>query len=128
MLRGNPLMAKFPKYVAEDLGIDLSKSWMIGDSPRDVQAGKAAGCRTILLGEAEPSEEQPDQPADSQQAEFRAENLLEAAEIIIQQDMGSAREQQSWTTKPLRQKPTKIELFHLGNVFDRALIDSPVSI
>ncbi len=93
----------------ENLGIDLSKSWMIGDSPRDVQAGKAAGCRTILLTGAEPSEEQAEKSADSQQAEFRAENLLEAAEIIIQQDMGSAREQQSWTTKPLRQKPTKID-------------------
>lgn len=31
--------------------IDLSQSWMIGDSPSDAQAGKAAGCRTILVGE-----------------------------------------------------------------------------
>jgi len=29
--------------------IDLSKSWMIGDGVIDVQAGRAAGCRTILL-------------------------------------------------------------------------------
>ncbi len=32
--------------------IDLSQSWMIGDSPKDAEAGKAAGCRTILIGEA----------------------------------------------------------------------------
>jgi D-glycero-D-manno-heptose 1,7-bisphosphate phosphatase len=32
-------------------GIDLSQSWMIGDSPKDAEAGKAAGCRTILVGE-----------------------------------------------------------------------------
>ncbi|HPF37405.1 MAG TPA: HAD-IIIA family hydrolase [Phycisphaerae bacterium] len=35
---------------ASDLGLDISKSWMVGDSARDVQAGNEAGCRTILLG------------------------------------------------------------------------------
>ena len=34
---------------ARDLDLDLSKSWMIGDSARDIQAGQAAGCRTILI-------------------------------------------------------------------------------
>ena len=34
---------------AEDFNIDLSKSWMIGDGESDVLAGKAAGCKTILL-------------------------------------------------------------------------------
>lgn len=31
-------------------GIDLSRSYMIGDRWRDVEAGKRAGCTTILLG------------------------------------------------------------------------------
>lgn len=30
-------------------GIDAQQSWMIGDSQRDVEAGKAAGLRTILV-------------------------------------------------------------------------------
>jgi len=34
---------------AKELDIDLARSWMIGDSPTDVQAGINAGCRTILL-------------------------------------------------------------------------------
>jgi len=34
---------------AERHNIDLSESWMIGDHIRDVEAGNAAGCRTILL-------------------------------------------------------------------------------
>ncbi len=34
---------------AERLGLDLSQSWMIGDAPRDIAAGHAAGCRTILF-------------------------------------------------------------------------------
>jgi len=29
--------------------IDLSASWMIGDSEKDVQAGKSAGCKTVLV-------------------------------------------------------------------------------
>ncbi len=32
-----------------DLGIDLGRSWMVGDTDTDVQAGRAAGCRTILV-------------------------------------------------------------------------------
>jgi D-glycero-D-manno-heptose 1,7-bisphosphate phosphatase len=35
---------------AETLGIDLMKSWMIGDGLTDIEAGGKAGCRTILLG------------------------------------------------------------------------------
>ncbi len=32
------------------LGLELSRSWMIGDAPSDVEAGSAAGCRTAYLG------------------------------------------------------------------------------
>jgi D-glycero-D-manno-heptose 1,7-bisphosphate phosphatase len=42
---------------AEDFGIDLESSWMIGDKVADVDAGLKAGCRTIMVrtgyGEAE---------------------------------------------------------------------------
>ncbi len=34
---------------ARDMGIDLSRSWMIGDQERDVLAGRAAGCQTVLV-------------------------------------------------------------------------------
>lgn len=34
---------------AEELGIDLSESWMIGDRVSDLEAGSAAGCRTVLV-------------------------------------------------------------------------------
>lgn len=38
---------------AKDFNIDISQSWIIGDSENDVAAGKAAGCRAILIGEEE---------------------------------------------------------------------------
>jgi D-glycero-D-manno-heptose 1,7-bisphosphate phosphatase len=36
-------------------GLDLAASWMVGDSPGDVEAGRAAGCRTVLVGPADGS-------------------------------------------------------------------------
>jgi D-glycero-D-manno-heptose 1,7-bisphosphate phosphatase len=34
---------------ADDLGLDLDASFMVGDKSSDVEAGHRAGCRTILL-------------------------------------------------------------------------------
>ena len=36
---------------AEALALDLTRSWVVGDAPRDIEAGKAAGCRTILFAD-----------------------------------------------------------------------------
>jgi len=35
---------------SEEMQIDLSKSWMIGDGLTDIIAGKAAGTKTMLIG------------------------------------------------------------------------------
>jgi D-glycero-D-manno-heptose 1,7-bisphosphate phosphatase len=39
---------------AERHQLDLGRSWMIGDSPRDMEAGRAAGCRTVFVGRPGP--------------------------------------------------------------------------
>ena len=36
---------------ARDYGIDLENSWMIGDRDSDIECGKAAGTRTIMIEE-----------------------------------------------------------------------------
>ncbi len=61
---------------ARDLKADLAKCWMVGDRWRDVDCGHAAGCKTIFIdrGYAEELKQPPD---------FRAKDLLEAAEIIL---------------------------------------------
>ncbi|KMZ53824.1 HAD-IIIA family hydrolase [Dorea sp. D27] len=38
---------------ALDYNIDLGSSWMIGDSEADIEAGKAAGCKTAKIGRDE---------------------------------------------------------------------------
>ena len=35
---------------AKDMGIDVSRSWLVGDNLTDIKAGKNAGCHTLLLG------------------------------------------------------------------------------
>ncbi len=35
---------------AGDYHLDLKNSWMVGDGEADIQAGKAAGCKTALIG------------------------------------------------------------------------------
>ena len=94
---------------AKQLNIDLERSWMIGNMPRDAQAGKTAGCRTILLIGDDLYEEIPDQPPDTQHADFTAENLLQAAEIVIQKDLGSEHDQHEPPKKTLRPKPTQLD-------------------
>ena len=70
---------------AEELDIDLSRSWMVGDSPRDVEAGYRAGCRTIRvrIPDAPPAVGQ--ESDESVQADFSVRNLVEAARLIIRQ-------------------------------------------
>jgi len=42
--------------------VDLARSVMIGDWPTDMEAGRRAGCRTVLL--RRPGSPEPDVPAD----------------------------------------------------------------
>jgi D-glycero-D-manno-heptose 1,7-bisphosphate phosphatase len=39
---------------AKKHGIDLARSYMVGDGINDVKAGRAAGCRTVFLGAFKP--------------------------------------------------------------------------
>lgn len=63
---------------ARELGIDLARSWMVGDRWRDIDCGRAAGCRTVFVdrGYAEALKQRPD---------FRVKNLAQAAEIIFEE-------------------------------------------
>src|ERR1041384_248549 len=47
---------------ARELGLDLTRSWMVGDRWRDVDCGKRAGVRTVFIdfGYAETLHQPPD--------------------------------------------------------------------
>ncbi|HVX83819.1 MAG TPA: HAD family hydrolase [Phycisphaerae bacterium] len=75
---------------AADFGLDLAQSWMIGDQPRDVAAGAAAGCRTILLRDPEKHAKavatgEADPPALQVSPNFIVRTLADAARIIARE-------------------------------------------
>ena len=47
---------------ARELGIDLSTSFMVGDRRSDIEAGAAAGCRTVFIDLGYTREKPPDRP------------------------------------------------------------------
>jgi D-glycero-D-manno-heptose 1,7-bisphosphate phosphatase len=63
---------------AAELDIDLAESWMIGDNARDVEAGRSAGCRTILINSAHTASE----AAGKTKPDHVAVNMREAVNII----------------------------------------------
>ena len=63
---------------ARELSIDLARSYMVGDLPTDVEAGCAAGCRTILVSDAD------DPPVNGQRPHFVAEDLAGAVQVIAE--------------------------------------------
>ena len=57
---------------AHDYNIDLEKSWMIGDMESDILAGKAAGCKTVFIGQGDFGQD------------MTSVSLLEAVQQILQ--------------------------------------------
>ena len=76
---------------AADLDLDLSASWLVGDAPRDVAAGRAAGCRTIWLQDSSVAPSPAAAEAEVA-ADYVAHSLEEAAQIIVNDDAGSGRD------------------------------------
>ena len=67
---------------AAELGLDLSYSWLIGDAPRDIEAGAAAGCRTILFRDPSLPPSPAAEEAEVVKPEFVASTLPEALAYI----------------------------------------------
>jgi D-glycero-D-manno-heptose 1,7-bisphosphate phosphatase len=64
---------------AAALDIDLSLSWMIGDSDADAEAGRIAGCRTILV---ENPRSMHRRQVDGH-VDYRVRDVAHAAEIVV---------------------------------------------
>jgi len=91
---------------AKEMSIDLAGSWMVGNGYRDVAAGKAAGCRTILI---KSHTNMPVKQLDDPDADFEAINLKEAVNIVKREIMPK---QNIETVKPVvePQQPEPVEI------------------
>lgn len=67
---------------ARELHLDLAKSWLVGDAPRDIDAGAAAGCRTILFADASLAPSPAAEKKGKAQPDYVVHSLEEAARII----------------------------------------------
>ena len=65
---------------ARDLNIDLAQSWMVGDILHDIEAGRWAGCRTVLINNGHETEWRL---TETRWPDHIANTLLEAAQIIV---------------------------------------------
>jgi D-glycero-D-manno-heptose 1,7-bisphosphate phosphatase len=81
--RGEPSRRRKPEPgmlldAAAALGLDLTRSWMVGDRWRDIDCGQRAGVRTVFIdfGYAEKLNASPD---------FTVKSFAEAARIILAQ-------------------------------------------
>jgi D-glycero-D-manno-heptose 1,7-bisphosphate phosphatase len=63
---------------AKEHAIDLSASWVVGDSSSDIAAGKQAGCRTIRIQRC------PAEQITGVQPDLQAKDLPEAADLILE--------------------------------------------
>ena len=64
---------------ARDLGIDLSRSWFVGDKAVDIECGHRAGTRTILVRTGYGGKDS----STSASPDFICENIASAAEVIV---------------------------------------------
>jgi len=62
---------------ARELGIDLARSFMVGDRSSDVDAGRAAGCATIFIDLGYVGELEPHAP------DHVVRSIAEAANVIL---------------------------------------------
>lgn len=67
---------------AADLGVDLARSWMVGDAATDVEAGRSAGCTTVLLEHQGSSHRRP---PGARRPDYTTAGLRSAADIISSQ-------------------------------------------
>ncbi|HZG39536.1 MAG TPA: HAD family hydrolase [Nodosilinea sp.] len=71
-----------------ELGLDLAQSWLVGDILNDVEAGRRAGCRTVLIDNGNETEWLLSPGREPHQT---ALTFDQAADVILQQRYAYSR-------------------------------------
>jgi len=103
------------RQAARAHGIDLHRSWMIGDLLDDVEAGRRAGCKSVLL---DVGNETMWRMTPLRTPHLRSTNLLEAAQAVIAQDESPTPMQPASAVERARLASPKTQ-----GVFERSRMD-----
>jgi D-glycero-D-manno-heptose 1,7-bisphosphate phosphatase len=105
---------------ASEMDLALPASWMVGDSARDVQAGRRAGCRTVLLTGGEHAA-----PTADCRPDYTASRLTDAVDIILSKPADDATPppadgpEESDPPEPgSREDPATVDAGTLGEILD----------
>jgi D-glycero-D-manno-heptose 1,7-bisphosphate phosphatase len=83
--RESPLRKPEPGMLlqaARDHGLDLGRCFMVGDKADDMEAGRRAGCRTVLVRTGNGTESESRLAADGRRPDFIVDDLSAAARLI----------------------------------------------
>ena len=72
---------------AEEMGIELRLSYMVGDDAKDIEAGSSAGCKTVLIDGEQGASGCP----ATGDADFEVDSLRNAVDWIIGSSLGSSK-------------------------------------
>ena len=78
---------------AREHGLDLAESWLVGDILHDVEAGRRAGCRTVLLDNGHETEWDL---SPGRRPHLVAADLAEAARLILAASAQPEEEREPW--------------------------------
>lgn len=91
------------------LALDLSRSWVVGDAARDMDAGKAAGCRTILVRHANLPASPAAMSIGTTTPDFEVASLREAVEVIAQNHAPAAVESAAPVVTAVNEEESAVE-------------------
>jgi D,D-heptose 1,7-bisphosphate phosphatase len=96
------------KKAATEMDLDLEQSWCIGDTRRDIEAGRQVGCKTILIDTPTPHQSHSASLSfDDIKPDYKAINMKEAVNIIKKHLRSTSLDQN--TLEPVVSKPSEPE-------------------
>jgi D-glycero-D-manno-heptose 1,7-bisphosphate phosphatase len=74
------------RQAAEEMNLDLSRSWMVGATPAAIGAGQHAGCRSVRIKTPDShGKHDAESATEDYQADHHVRNLVDAARVIMRE-------------------------------------------
>ncbi len=96
---------------AEEMSLDLARSWIVGATPAAVGAGQHAGCRTVRIKTPDShGKHDAESATEDYQADHHVRNLVDAARIIMREAASAPQPQAAPSQTRPAEKPAPPKL------------------